>query len=159
MRILTTLFCALLVSAAPLRAADRGDMRVLGVVTAIAGAGMIVGAFNYKKDCDDGYRSVYETGFRSEYATYDYCTTFAGNTVTTRETPVDISLKRPKLLYSGIGACDRRGAACYCFSWLTSTERRNATGWPRRSARREGVLVLTQRMNHAGMDVSALGLS
>ena len=77
---------------------------MLGVVTAIAGAGMIVGAFNYTKDCDDGYRSVYETGFRSEYATYDYCTTFAGNTVTTRETPVDISLKRPKLLYSGIGA-------------------------------------------------------
>ena len=101
MKILTTLICAFLVTASTLQAEGK---RTLGVVTAIAGAGMVVGAFNYKKTCDDGYRSVYETGFRAEYATYDYCTTFAGNTVTTRETPVDISLKRPKLLYSGIGA-------------------------------------------------------
>ena len=66
----------------------------------LGGAGAVAGAFNYRRDCR-GYRSTYRQDWITEY---DYCTTINGRHVHTEDTPWDISLARPALLWGGVGA-------------------------------------------------------
>ena len=78
----------------------RSQQRVnAGIVSIIAGTGLVLGAFNYKRECD-GYRSQFRDGLES----YDYCTTFSDRSSITENTPWDISLARPPMLYTGLGA-------------------------------------------------------
>ena len=74
-----------------------------GIVAAVAGTGLIVGAFNYRRDCDEGYRSRYE-GSYPNYSSFDYCTTFSERESFTQETPIAVNLRRPPLLYTGLAA-------------------------------------------------------
>ena len=96
-----------LVLAVPAQAQEpraRSSSRTLtGVLLIAGGAGAIAGAFNYRRDCS-GYRSTFrqERYFFDE--TYDYCTTVYDRHVHVEETPWDISLARPGLLWGGIGA-------------------------------------------------------
>ena len=61
-----------------------------GIVAAVAGTGLIVGAFNYRRDCDEGYRSRYE-GSYPNYSSFDYCTTFSERESFTQETPIAVA--------------------------------------------------------------------
>ena len=74
-----------------------------GIVAAVAGTGLIVGAFNYRRDCDEGYRSRYESSYPN-YSSFDYCTTFSERESFTQETPIAVNLRRPPLLYTGLAA-------------------------------------------------------
>ena len=75
----------------------------VGIITAVVGAGLILGAFNYSSECD-GYRTQIDSNYSIGYSGADYCTTFTSRGSRTRETPLNISLARPTLLYTGIGA-------------------------------------------------------
>lgn len=94
--------CLLIVWLWMMRPAD-AQTRTLGWTSVVVGGALIAASFNYKRDCD-GYRSRYEGGFSEGYRVYDYCTTLTDRTATTKDTPWDISLARPALLYSGIAA-------------------------------------------------------
>ena len=62
-------------------------------------------AFNYRRDCDgpDQYRTTVDHGFY--YGTSDYCTTYySDGRAHTENTPIDIRLARPGMLWTGIGA-------------------------------------------------------
>ena len=90
--------------AAPVGAQERrvkSDTRLkTGLVLVLGGAAAMAGAFNYRRDCDDGYRSTF-----GNTRQYDYCTTVAERRhVHTEETPIDVDLARPALLYVGAGA-------------------------------------------------------
>ena len=74
-----------------------------GIVAAVVGTGLIVGAFNYRRDCDEGYRSRYQDGYPN-YSSFDYCTTFSERESFTKETPITVNLRRPPLLYTGLAA-------------------------------------------------------
>ena len=104
--------CLLIVWLWMMRPAD-AQTRTLGWTSVVVGGALIAASFNYKRDCD-GYRSRYEGGFSEGYRVYDYCTTLTDRTATTKDTPWDISLARPALLYSGIAALTGE------FSWRRS---------------------------------------
>ncbi len=77
--------------------------KALGWTSVVAGGALIVGAFNYTRDCA-GYRSRYEGGFREGFYVSDVCTTVEGHTMITKDTPWDITLARTPLLYTGVAA-------------------------------------------------------
>ena len=55
---------------------------------------------DHAPDTEPSTRAGYATG----YAGFDLCATTIGDSTSVRDTPTNISLKRPALLYSGIGA-------------------------------------------------------
>ena len=62
------------------------DRTTAGLVVAAVGTGLMVVAYDWRGDCDDGYRSRYE----DNYSGFDYCTTFSERESFTQPTPLPL---------------------------------------------------------------------
>lgn len=100
-RIVAALACAaVLLSAAPPAAAQSRTM--LGLLSVLAGSGLVAAAFDYQADtCPEGYSTH---TFEHEPTQCFFVSPHPPFDTDTRDAATDVTLKRPALLWTGVGA-------------------------------------------------------